>query len=287
MINVSGPKFADMKQASVQERVRFIKDGAIFETPTRRKIRDLLDTMVTDRRSCSDRLLFLTAPSGMGLSCLIKEFEESHPPSIEFRSFKPSVPVINEPMFPNGEIVDFCDELRERLAIPGHILRPRQTSLRETVRLLQAVGTRVLIFEDFHRISDFRRPNAESYKSFVHYLISKYDISVVLTGTPQIWRWAQSDEQTMSRSLKVEYKAWGAHDTDFAEFLDAFEAWCPTQKGAYLANDTKFRKSLIRRTHGILRYVAQELTSLAVFAIYSGSERLDFETWLALNDREV
>lgn len=144
-----------------------------------------------------------------------------------------------------------------------------------------------MILEDFHVTYSFAKPQQAAYQNYVHHLISKFDIRVVLTGNRSIWRWAMEDEQTLGRASHLEYRAWAPHDDDFIEFLDAFESWCPTQNQGTLSVDHKARTAIIRKTHGVCREVMQVLTELAIFAIRSGSERLDLETWLAYRDRDL
>ncbi len=54
-----------------------------------------------------------------------------------------------------------------------------------------------------------------------------------------------------------------------------------------LSNDGKFRRALIRKTHGICQEVVRELKQLSIFAIMSGEERLDFDVWLSMHNRSV
>ncbi len=126
-----------------------------------------------------------------------------------------------------------------------------------------------------------------AYQNFVHHLISKYDIRVVLTGAPRIWRWALEDEQTLGRSVHLQYRAWTAHDDDFIEFLEGFERWYPVTEGGHLSSDTKLRKAIIGKSHGVCREVMQILTGFAIFAIITGSERLDLTTWLSFRDQDL
>nr|WP_255011011.1 TniB family NTP-binding protein [Roseovarius sp. M141] len=202
-------------------------------------------------------------------------------------SGRPVVPVVNEQIHPSGEIADYCDELRASLAIPGYGPAVRLVSLRRTLALLGQIDTRLLILEDFHRTYSFKKHQMIAYQNFVHHLITKYDIRVVLTGAPRIWRWAMEDEQTLGRSHHLQYRAWTPHDDDFIEFLEGFERWCPVREGGSLSSDPKARKAIVGKTHGICREVMHALTRLAVFAIVSGSERLDLETWLNFRDQDL
>ncbi|MEJ6401971.1 TniB family NTP-binding protein [Yoonia sp. 2307UL14-13] len=183
--------------------------------------------------------------------------------------------------------MDYCDELRASLAIPGYGPMVRQVSFQKTLHLLGALNTRIVILEDFHQTYNFKKHQMVAYQNFVHPLISKYDIRVVLTGVPQIWRWAMDDEQTLGRSIHLQYRAWAPSDDDFIEFLEGFEQWCPVQKGSALSSDQKLRKAIVRKTHGVCREVMRELIGLDIYAVATGRERLDFETWLAFRDRDL
>ncbi|MFP7674634.1 hypothetical protein ACG74X_14885 [Marivita sp. S0852] len=43
-----------------------------------------------------------------------------------------------------------------------------------------------MILDDFHRTYSFRKHQMVDFQNFVHHLISKYDIRVVLAGAPRI-----------------------------------------------------------------------------------------------------
>ncbi|WP_208351157.1 hypothetical protein [Pseudaestuariivita rosea] len=47
------------------------------------------------------------------------------------------------------------------------------------------------------------------------------------------------------------------------------------------------RKAIVWKTHGVCREVMRELIGLGIFAVASGSERLDMETWVAFRDRDL
>ncbi|WP_208351156.1 TniB family NTP-binding protein [Pseudaestuariivita rosea] len=190
----STQRFADMSQASVPERLDFIKAGAIFETSARRAFKDHLKDMVIAPTPSDEKLVFLTGPAGMGLSSLLAEFSGQFPLAAHGETGLLSAPVINEHIHPSGEIIDYCDELRASLAIPGYGPMVRQVSFQKTLHLLGALNTRVVILEDFHQTYNFKKHQMVAYQNFVHHLISKYDIRVVLSGAPQIWRWAMDDE---------------------------------------------------------------------------------------------
>ncbi|MGJ8686389.1 MAG: TniB family NTP-binding protein [Spongiibacteraceae bacterium] len=279
--------FQDMSEASIPQRIDYLRSGVFLDTSVQRDLREYLNLLVREPKDADRKLVFLTAPPGMGLSRLLGDFVAQNPPFTEQKTGRPVVPVVNEEIQPSGDIIDYCDEMRVSLAIPGFGPTVRIMSLRRTLTLLDQIQTRLVILEDFHRTYSFKKHQMVAYQNFVHHLISKYNIRVVVTGAPRIWRWAMEDEQTLGRSVHLQYRAWTPHDDDFIEFLEAFERWCPNKDGGTLSHDPKFRKSLITKTHGICREVMQTLTSLAIFAIVSGSERLDFETWMRFRDQDL
>ena len=235
----------------------------------------------------AEKLIFMTASSGMGLTQLVKEFVELHPPFTEGKTGQPVVPVIDEHIHPNGEIIDYCDSMRAKLAIPGYGAMTRQSSYPKTLTLIGHLQTKLVILEDFHRTYSFTKQQMVAYQNYVHHLISKYNVSVVLTGPPKIWRWAMEDEQTLGRASRLQYHEWTSNDDDFIEFLEGFERWCPVRNGSSLSQDPKLRKAIIRKSRGVSRFVMRELTALAIFAIITGRERLDLDAWLELRDRDM
>lgn len=280
-------RFPDLSKASVPERIHYIRKGAYFDTSARRALRNSLDDLVRAPSDCDNKLMFITAPTGMGLTRILEEFAAKHPKTVNGRSGRQIVPVVNELIHPSGDIIDYCDALRADLAIPGYGPLVRQVAYSKTLELLGHLRTRIVILEDFHQTDSFQKHQRVSYQNYVHYLISKYDIRVVLTGAPRIWRWAMEDEQTLGRSLHLQYRAWTPHEDDFIEFLEGFERWCPVSNKGALACDPKLRKAIITKTHGICRTVMQVLTGFAIYAIVSNSERLDLDTWLNYRDQDL
>lgn len=279
--------FPDRSQASIPERLEYIQTGVIIETEARLGFKKFLANLTRNPLPSSERLVFMTAPSGMGLSEMMREFTAQHPPLTENNTGRIIVPVIREHVHPSGDIVDLCDDIRAELAIPGYINMQRHNSFPQTLKLIGGLGTQLVILEDFHRTHSFVKSQTTVYQGFVHHLISRFDIRVVLTGAPKIWRWAMEDEQTLGRAVHLQYLEWTPGDEDFIEFLEGFERWCPIQQGSTLSKDTKLRKAVIRKTRGIARNVMRELTEFAVYSILSGSEKLDLDTWLEYRDRDV
>ncbi|UWQ35605.1 TniB family NTP-binding protein (plasmid) [Leisingera sp. M527] len=277
--------FADMSQAPVPERIHYVRTGAFFETSAIRALRDRLDELIREPVDCENKLVFITAPAGMGLTRIIKQFAAQHPPKTSRRRGRHTVPLVNQLIHPSGDFIDYCDALRTNLDIPGYGAMTRRSSYPKTLELLGHLKTRLVILEDFHRAYSFQKHQLISYQNYVHYLISEYDIRVILTGAPRIWRWALEDEQTLGRSVHLQYRAWTPSEDDFIEFLEGFERWCPVREEGALSRDPKLRKAIISRTHGICKSVMQVLTGLAIYAIVSGSERLDFDTWISFRDQ--
>ena len=177
--------------------------------------------------------------------------------------------------------------LQSVLAVPGYGAMTRKSSYPKTLELIGHLQTKLVILEDFHRTHSFMKHQKIAYQNYVHHLISKYDVRVVLTGPPNIWRWAMEDEQTLGRAVQLQYHEWTSNDDDFIEFLEGFERWCPVRDGSSLSRDPKLRKALIRKSRGVSRFVMRVLTALAIFAIVSGRERLDLEARLDLCDRSL
>lgn len=239
MISSPLQKFPDMTQASTPKRLSYIRSGAIFETEARLGFKSYLSDRLQKPSPSAENLIFLTAPSGMGVSTIVGEFAAQHPQTTDHDTGRPVVPVIREYVHPSGDIIDTCDEIRAKLAIPGYINMVRNIAYPKTLHLIGELKTQIVILEDFHRTHNFMKTQMVSYRSFVHHLISKYDICVVLTGAPNIWRWALDDEQALARSVHLQYHEWTHRDEDFIEFLQGFERWCPVQNGSSLARDTQ------------------------------------------------
>lgn len=279
--------FPDMSQGSNTERIAYIRSKVVFQTEARLDFKRYLHELMQNPSPSAERLVFMTAPSGMGLTWLIEEFIAQNPPFTQVKTGKSVIPVINEHIHPNGEIIDYCDSMRSVLAVPGYGAMTRKSSYPKTLELIGHLQTKLVILEDFHRTHSFMKHQKIAYQNYVHHLISKYDVRVFLTGPPNIWRWAMEDEQTLGRAVQLQYHEWTSNDDDFIEFLEGFERWCPVRNGSSLSRDPKLRKALIRKSRGVSRFVMRELTSLAIFAIISGRERLDLEAWLDLRDRSL
>lgn len=279
--------FPDMSRASTPQRIEYIRTGAIFDSSARLRLREHLTELVRRPKDTDYKLLFLTAPPGMGLTRLIEGFADQHPPNTDWSNGHPKVPIVNVEINPSGEIIDYCEDLREKYPVPGYGPTNRLMSFRRTLSLLSQVETRMVILEDFHRTYSFQKHQKVAYQNYVHHLISKYDIRVVLTGPKRIYSWAIEDEQVFSRSEHLEYRAWAPRDEDFIEFLEGFENWCPVTDGGTLSTDSRLQKSIIGKTNGICGEIMRVLSSFAVFAIVSGCERLDLETWLNFRDQDI
>jgi Bacterial TniB protein len=115
----------------------------------------------------------------------------------------------------------------------------------------------------------------------LRYLANELQISLVCAGTAEAKRALLTDQQLADRFEAMELPAW-QNDANLTRLLVSFQAILPLQKPSELTR-AEVRQEILRRTHGVTVRIVRLVEFLAVEAIRSGKESIQWSDFSSLD----
>ena len=275
-----------LKRSTKTERTEMIKKGVLLRPKPVRNICQYFRDCIVSNASLRPKLVLFTAPSGMGTTEILDMVVCENPSTRNQSLGIFEVPIIKLDLPTKFSLDDFCIEIADELKLPNRNYIQFGSCEAFIKYWLKECKTRMLIIDDFTSIATMPKADKNTILRFVKKLGSALDITVVVAGTPRIWRDISGDEQLKFRAQKINFPAYSANDPSLIELLTLFSDWCPVKDKSTIADDRTFRVSLISKTQGLQVKIINELRKFAVFAIISQYERLTYDAWLEYHATE-
>ncbi len=225
--------------------------------------------------------LLIVGPTNNGKSMIIEKFRRSHPPISQ--DDQENILVLSVQMPSEPSIARFYAALLSALGAP---FRPRQR-LAElehmTLKLLRAVGVRILIIDELHNVLAGKGNNQREFLNLLRFLGNELHIPLVGVGTHEAYLAIRSDDQLENRFEPMVLPLWKEGD-DLSSLLASFATTFPLRQRSLIATPNMARY-LLTRSEGTIGELARLLTSAAIAAIESGQEEINTRT-LSLSEYE-
>jgi type II secretory pathway predicted ATPase ExeA len=220
--------------------------------------------------------LLLIGPTNNGKSMIIEKFRRTHPPVS--RPDREEIPVLVVQMPSDPSVGRFYVAV---LAVLGAPLRPRQrlAELEQlALRLLRAVGVRVLVIDELHNVLAGRGEARREFLNLIRFLGNELRIPLVGVGTREAYLAIRSDDQLENRFEPFPLPRWEP-DEQAQSLLASFAAAFPLRRPSPIATGNMARY-LLTRSEGTIGELVGLLTDAAVAAIESGDETISQRTLL-------
>nr|WP_272874398.1 TniB family NTP-binding protein [Pseudaestuariivita rosea] len=264
----------------VSERVAYLRELPYIPIEPMDQVEKWLhEAVVTHVAWPLKPISFLLAPNGMGARSMVGRLVSAFPacPANDQRIAGRSIVVAHIPS--KGSLREIGAEVCEFTGAPHHHIGGSSPDTTGWLKLLDRIGTRMLILKDMQALSCLSKSHQGPVLNLVRTATSRYGMQVALIGPPELRPIVMNDSQLADRTQLIEVMPFKASDPALTRFLEAFQHWCPLRRTSDLCDDHGLRKALVRRTGGTARNMLDVLTRLGAFAIYSAEERITYELW--------
>ncbi len=268
-------------ELSVEERLDRIRRPRWIGYTRAKKLLDKLDDLLTHPKTHRMPNLLIVGDTNAGKTMLANRFVQLHPADKTLGGEAVIVPVLAIQAPPGPDEGRFYNAILEALATPYN---PRERVAQQQIqvlRMLKRIGIQMLIIDEVHNVLTGSVTKQRQFLNVLKYLGNDLQITLVGLGTKEALRALQADPQLANRFEPAALPPWQL-DQEFQMLLASFERALPLRQPSGLADETLARK-LLALSEGSLGELSVLLTSAAVYAVRSGTERIDEKVLAAID----
>jgi type II secretory pathway predicted ATPase ExeA len=265
------------------ERIRRICADRWIGYPRALEALDRLDTLLQGPPKQRMPNLLIVGPTNNGKSMIVEKFRRSRAQESGPSSERETLPVVVVQMPSEPSISRFYALL---LAGMGAPLRPRARVVeleQLALRLMRAVGARMLIIDELHNILAGKADVRREFLNLIRFLGNELRIPIVGVGTREAYLAVRADEQLENRFEPIILPLWEEGET-IRSLLASFAAAFPLRRRSELAT-ADMARYVLARSEGTIGEISRLVTAAAVAAVETGEEAIDRRT-LTLADYE-
>jgi type II secretory pathway predicted ATPase ExeA len=268
-------------ELSVEERLDRIRRPRWIGYTRAKKLLDKLDDLLTHPKTHRMPNLLIVGDTNAGKTMLANRFVQLHPADKTLGGEAVIVPVLAIQAPPGPDEGRFYNAILEALATPYN---PRERVAQkhiQVLRMLKRIGIQMLIIDEVHNVLTGSVTKQRQFLNVLKYLGNDLQITLVGLGTKEALRALQADPQLANRFEPAALPPWQL-DQEFQMLLASFERALPLRQPSGLA-DEKLARKLLALSEGSLGELSVLLTSAAVYAVRSGTERIDEKVLAAID----
>jgi hypothetical protein len=220
--------------------------------------------------------LLIVGPTNNGKSMIVEKFRRSYPPGSGPASERETIPLLVVQMPSEPSIARFYAML---LAGMGTPLRPRArvAELEQlALRLMRAVGARMLIIDELHNTLAGRSDVRREFLNLIRFLGNELRVPIVGVGTREAYLAVRADEQLENRFEPIVLPVWEEGEAT-GSLLASFAAALPLRRRSEPATP-EMARYILARSEGTIGEICRFLTSAAVAAVETGEEAINSKT---------
>ena len=219
--------------------------------------------------------LLIEGETNNGKTMLVRKFCEKHPSDDNVEGDAAVVPVLYIQAPPVPEEGRFYNVILDKLYAPYRPTERVETKQRQVMKVLQRVGTRMLIVDEIHQILAGSLNKQRAFLNVLKYMGNELEIPIVGVGTKDALRAIQTDVQLANRFEHFRLPRWRL-DREFQRLLLSFERILPLALPSFL-HEKKLVEKIYLMSEGYIGEVSRLLANAAVEAVRNGQERIDLE----------
>jgi hypothetical protein len=255
------------------ERIHRIRADRWIGYPRALEALDRLDTLLQGPPKQRMPNLLIVGPTNNGKSMIVEKFRRSRAQELGPSSERETLPVVVVQMPSEPAIIRFYALL---LAGMGAPLRPRArvAELEQlALRLMRAVGARMLIIDELHNILAGKADVRREFLNLLRFLGNELRIPIVGVGTREAYLAVRADEQLENRFEPIILPVWDEGETT-CSLLASFGAALPLRRRSELATPDMARY-IVARSEGTIGEIARFVTAAAIAAVETGEEAIN------------
>lgn len=267
------PEIQPIAQSEAVERIRFMRRPKWFGYSAAEAIFLRLEALLHHPPSHRMPGLQILGDSNSGKTAIGLEFLERHPvdPNEEGESI--IVPVVRIEVPPNPDESRIYDEILLSLLQPFRAKDPVSEKSRQVRTILSAVGTRMLMLDEFQHVLGPRNDRRRVVMDVIKHLGNTLQIPIVVIGTADAQVAVSKDEQLANRLHPLWMPTWQM-DQEYRRLLASFEVTMPLREPSRL-QERQLAALILELSEGLLGEIRDLLCTAVEHALHNGHERID------------
>jgi hypothetical protein len=220
--------------------------------------------------------LLIIGPTNNGKSMIVEKFRRSHAPESDPSSDRETLPVLVVQMPSEPSISRFYALLLAGMGAPLWP-RARVADLEHlALRLMRAVGVRVLIIDELHNSLAGKSDARREFLNLIRFLGNELRIPVVGVGTREAYLAIRADDQLENRFEPIVLPVWDEGEAT-CSLLASFVASFPLRRLSEPATPDLARY-VLARSEGTIGEICRLLMAAAIAAVETGEEAINRKT---------
>ena len=217
--------------------------------------------------------LLIVGPSNNGKTMIAEKFRRTHPARTADNGEHEVIPVLMVQMPAEATANRLYTVLQVALGTPVGLYGRNDVLEALTLRLMRAVGVRMLIIDEVHNLLGATARRQRELLNLLRYLGNDLRIPVVCLGIRDAYLTIRSDDQLENRFHPLLLPLWEQGE-ECARLLASFEAVLPLREPSQLSA-MPLHELILRRSEGTIGEIAMLLVRATAAALLQGDEHID------------
>ena len=217
--------------------------------------------------------LLIVGPSNNGKTMIAEKFRRAHPQRISDDGEHEVIPVLMVQMPAEATANRLYTALQVTLGTPVGFYSRHDIREALTLRLMRAVGVRMLIIDEIHNLLGATAMRQRELLNLLRFLGNDLRIPVVCLGIRDAYLAIRSDDQLENRFHPLLLPQWEPGE-ESARLLASFETILPLREPSHLSAAPLY-ELILRRSEGTIGEIATLLARATAAALLHGDEHID------------
>ena len=217
--------------------------------------------------------LLIVGSTNNGKTMIAEKFRRAHPQHTSDDGGHEVIPVLMVQMPAEVTAMRLYTALMVTLGTPVGFHGRNDIREALTLRLMRAVGVRMLIIDEVHNLLGAATRRQRELLNLLRFLGNELRIPVVCLGIRDAYLAIRSDDQLENRFHPRVLPLW-EYGEELARLLASFETILPLREPSQLAA-APLHELILRRSEGTIGEIAMLLTRATAAALLLGEERID------------
>jgi len=270
----------EVKSRPDEERINFIYKDRFVLYPRASEILEKLKELMNISDTIRPPSFLLVGPPNNGKTALVTYFCRMHKPYDDPEGVKMSVIYLQAPHKP--DVGMFYDSILEKVDPGFRKSDSLSTKFIKIKHYLKELGVKIVIIDEIHNVLAGSKIKQREFMNALKNLMNELKRPFALVGTKDALIATETDYQISSRFPPRVLSTW-TYDKNYLSFLHAYEKTLPLKKKSKLIEQKNLTLKILEYSEGYLGEIVSILKELAVLAIKTGKERIDYSLFKELN----
>lgn len=256
-------------------RIQKINSHRWIKYPAAEKILNRLDELIVHPKISRMPNLLIVGDTNNGKTVLVNRFCNLHKPQIVGEDERLLIPVVYMQAPPIPDEKRFYNNLLDKLNAPYRINDKVERKEQQAFRVLERIGTKLLIIDEIHNILAGNTSRQRSFLNVIKNMANELQIVIVAVGIKEALNAMNTDTQISNRFVPMFLPKWH-YNEDYIRLLASFEMLLPLQKPSNLVAENISQK-ILEMSEGTIGEMTRIISMAAIEAIKSGKEKIEID----------